>query len=148
MPRGRSHQPLTVRAIPPGDEYVIKWYCQMFGLCSISDRWIGRTCGMIMTVEDKSTQWTTGDEVCGYIVLDVPFDYWRLLSVQSYAWEPKTCFHNSETKRYVMKRHAMTISDLWSYQTAGITDFQQQLASLYHTTTFDTERQLSEVWNC
>jgi hypothetical protein len=50
-----------------------------------------------------------------YVVVDVPLDYWRLLAVQSDAWEPKTCFHNSETQRYVMKRHAMTISDLWCY---------------------------------
>jgi len=52
---------------------------------------------MIMTVEGSSTLWTTGDEVCGYVIVDVPFDYWRLLAVQSDAWEPMTCFHNSET---------------------------------------------------
>jgi hypothetical protein len=84
MPRARSHQPLTVRATPPGDEYIIKWCCQMFGLYSVNDKWIGRTCEM-MTLEDRSTLWTTGDEVCGYVVVDVLFDYWRLLAVQNDA---------------------------------------------------------------
>jgi len=33
---------------------------------------------MMMTVLDKSTLWTTGDEVSGYVVVDIPLDHWHL----------------------------------------------------------------------